>query len=185
MLGLPDLAIGAVVAALIAGLVSLLGLIVSKEQKVSEFCQVWIDALWFEISALISHANAIHGASVAGLGDSKEAWKVVRVDFVGVNQATANIRLRLNPEEKGAIAVLEQIGKLEQLLAPGRATEYALVDEVEKQLVAHAQVVLKREWRRVQRGERVYRLARFVALALIAVCVGALVLGVITLATDS
>jgi hypothetical protein len=37
MFGLPKEAAGAIFAALIAGLISLLGLIISKEQKISEF----------------------------------------------------------------------------------------------------------------------------------------------------
>ena len=52
MLNLPDVAIGTMIAAFIAGLVSLLSLIISKEQKVSEFRQAWIDALRAEISSL-------------------------------------------------------------------------------------------------------------------------------------
>jgi hypothetical protein len=112
MLGLPDIAVGAVSAALIAGLVSLLGLIVSKEQKVSEFRQAWIDALRSELSSLIAHANAIHGAEMANYQSPSEVWKVVRPDFVGINEAAARIRLRLNPKESEASAVLSQIEAL-------------------------------------------------------------------------
>ena len=50
---IPDVAIGAVVAALIAAIVSLLGLIISKEQKTSEFRQAWIDALRSDLTHLI------------------------------------------------------------------------------------------------------------------------------------
>ena len=174
MLGLPDIAVGAIAAALIAGLVSLLGLIVSKEQKVSEFRQAWIDALRTEIAALIAHANAIHGAGAANFQDLSEAWKVVRPDFVGINEAAAKIRLRLNPKEAEAIAVLTQIGTLEQLLAPGRPMDYARINKAEERLVAVAQVLLKQEWLRVQRGERVYRIARFTALFVSAACIAAL-----------
>jgi hypothetical protein len=46
--------------AMIAGAFSLLGLVISKEQKVSEFRQTWIDALREDISELIAHANLIH-----------------------------------------------------------------------------------------------------------------------------
>ena len=66
---LPDIAVGAIGAALIAGVVSLLGLVISKEQKVSEFRQAWIDALRSDVASLISHVNAIHGAIQAGFGD--------------------------------------------------------------------------------------------------------------------
>src|SRR5690606_14295723 len=96
----PPLAIGAIVAALITGLVSFLGLIISKENKVSEFRQDWINSLRSELADLISHANAIHGAGVAASGSAGDMWNVVREDFVGINQAAANIRLRLNPREK-------------------------------------------------------------------------------------
>ena len=77
---LPPLAIGAITAALITGLVSFLGLIISKEQKVSEFRQAWIDSLRSELAALISHANAIHGAGMAKLGSSSETWKVEELE---------------------------------------------------------------------------------------------------------
>lgn len=86
---IPDIAIGAIAAALIAGLVSLLGLIISKEQKTSEFRQAWIDALRKELSAVIAHTNAIYGANAASLGTLAELWKDVRDDYVGINEATA------------------------------------------------------------------------------------------------
>jgi hypothetical protein len=177
MLGLPDIAVGAVSAALIAGLVSLLGLIVSKEQKVSEFRQAWIDALRAELSSLIAHANAIHGANMAGFANSSEAWKVVRADFVGINEAAARIRLRLNSKESEAVAVLSQLERLEQLLAPETTKiDYLQLNTAEKELVSVAQVVLKQEWLRVRRGEQVFRVARFAALCVCAACVIALII---------
>lgn len=102
MTTIPDIAIGTIAAALIAGLVSLLGLIISKEQKTSEFRQAWIDALRTELSAVIAHANAIHGAKAADFKTPAELWKDVRDDYVGINEATARIRLRLNPNEPAA-----------------------------------------------------------------------------------
>jgi hypothetical protein len=176
MLGLPDIAVGAVSASLIAGLVSLLGLIVSKEQKVSEFRQAWIDALRAELSSLIAHANAIHGANTADFANSSEAWKVVRADFVGINEAAARIRLRLNSKEPEAVAVLSQLERLEELLAPETTKiDYIQLNTAEKELVSVAQVVLKQEWLRVQRGEQVFRVARLAALFVCAACVIALI----------
>jgi hypothetical protein len=157
---IPPLAIGAIVAALITGLVSLLGLIISKEQKVSEFRQAWIDSLRSELANLIAHANAIHGAGTAAFGSASETWKIVRDDFVGINQSAANIRLRLNPKEKEAQAVLKKIEALEKLLAPGKAMDYSEMNRVEKELVAEAQVLLKNEWTRVRNGEAAYRFAK-------------------------
>ena len=172
---LPDIAVGAVSAALIAGLVSLLGLIVSKEQKVSEFRQAWIDALRSEISALIAHAQAIHAVHIAGFGSAQEAWKTARDDFFGINEAASSIRLRLNPKEEAAQAVLGQISALEEVFAPGQLPRQQEILRIEKELVSAAQALLKKEWQRVQDGERVYRIARFAALAISAACVLTLV----------
>jgi hypothetical protein len=127
MLGLPEVALGAiaaVAAAVIAALISLLGLIISKEQKISEFRQEWIDSLRKEISSLISHANAIHGGSVARPPSVAAAWKDVREDFVGINEAAANIRLRLNSKEPPSCAVLSTIDKIEAILSPGKTIDY-------------------------------------------------------------
>lgn len=164
---LPPLAIGAIVAALITGLLSLLGLIISKEHKVSEFRQDWINSLRSELASLISHANAIHGAGAAALGSEADIWKVVRYDFVGINLAAANIRLRLNPKEKEAKAVLEKIENLEKLLEPGRSMDYSEMNRVEKELVAEAQMLLKNEWMRVRRGEAAYRFSKAAAFIIV------------------
>jgi len=63
--GLPGALAGTIIAAVIAAIVSLLGLIISKETKVSEFRQAWIDSLRAEIAAVITHAQALHGAHLA------------------------------------------------------------------------------------------------------------------------
>lgn len=57
-----DISIGAIGAALIAGIVSLLGLIISKEQKTSEFRQTWVDSLRSEITSYLTSFNAIADA---------------------------------------------------------------------------------------------------------------------------
>ncbi len=175
MIELPDVAIGAVCAALIAALISLLGLIISKEQKISEFRQAWIDSLRSEISALIAHANAIYGAGAASFQSPSEIWKVARPDFVGINEAAAKIRLRLNPKESEAKAVLNKIEELEQLLSPEKQMNYIKINEIEKLLVSEAQILLKKEWARVQSGEIVYRIARVTALSISVACILALV----------
>jgi len=172
---LPPTAIGAIVVATIAGLISLLGLIISKEQKVSDFRQAWIDGLRSEISALISHANAIHGSAIARPSDASQAWATVRPDYVGINEAAANIRLRLNPKEEPSIAVLNTVAELEALLASGATIEHTRLNSLEKELVSRTQIVLKQEWIRVRSGERVYRFTRGVALVFLLTCSTALV----------
>ena len=99
----------------------------------------------------------------------------MRDDFVGINEATAKIRLRLNPKEAQAIAVLSTIESLENLLKPGQKMDYREINATEKRLVGEAQLLLKEEWRRVQTGESTYQVARFTALAVSSACIIALI----------
>jgi hypothetical protein len=169
LLELPDIAIGAISAAIIASFFSFLGLIISKEQKTSEFRQAWIDSLRSEIAQLISSANAIHGAMTSqDLESAASAWSVVRADFVTINEAAAKVRLRLNPNEDLSKAVLAKIEEIERLLAPGAFPDHSELNQKEKELVSHASALLKDEWRRVKKGEVRYRVAKWgVAVAMV------------------
>jgi hypothetical protein len=50
-----DSSLGPIIAATVAGAVSLVSLIISKENKTSEFRQLWIDALRSELSKYVAH----------------------------------------------------------------------------------------------------------------------------------
>jgi|SRR5580698_964462 hypothetical protein len=61
-----------IIAAIIAALVSFLSLIISKEQSVSEFRQQWIDALQKDVAIVVGYVIAIHGESIAKHKDNQE-----------------------------------------------------------------------------------------------------------------
>lgn len=172
--GIPDVAIGATLAAFIAGIVSLIGLVVAKENKTSEFRQAWIDELRDEIALLIAHANAIHGSTQAGWLSKADAWKDVRNDFVGINEAAGKIRLRLNTEELPSRVVLGTIEELEKLLAPSEESpDHRGLNLLEKRLVKEANVILKSEWERVKVGEWGYRIFKYASLVIVLMSIGA------------
>ena len=102
-------------------------------------------------------------------------WNVVRQDFVAINQAAASIKLRLNPKEAGATKVLASIEVLEKLFAKGKRVDNEILKDAESTLITESQIVLKQEWVRVRRGERVYRIAKFATSAVVIACVGYLV----------
>lgn len=169
MIGLSDTVSAAMAASLIAAWASLLGLIISKESKISEFRQAWIDALRSEVARLIAHANAIHGASTARPMSGGTAWDAARPDFVGINEAAALIRLRLKPTDAEEKAVLANIAELEKLLAPGVILDHDKINQEEKKLVGAAQTVVNREWRRVKHGEGGYRALRILLAATVTI----------------
>jgi predicted PurR-regulated permease PerM len=158
-------AVGAVVAALIAGLVSLLGLIVSKEQKVSDFRQAWIDALRNNVASLIAHANVIQSYR----GDIKstltESWRDIRSDFVGINETAGRIQLRLNPGEPESQRILDTIASIELVVSPGGNFEE--LNRLEQRLVDETNTVLRNEWRRVKAGESIYRISKYLSLLIV------------------
>ena len=59
-----------IIVAIIAGFVSFIGLVITKEQKVSEFRQVWIDALRNDVAELMSAVNHFELAYMAFLWPS-------------------------------------------------------------------------------------------------------------------
>ncbi|HEX8309312.1 MAG TPA: hypothetical protein VF645_12930 [Allosphingosinicella sp.] len=164
MFGLPDVAVGAVVAAFLTGIISLLGLIISKEQKTSEYRQAWIDSLRSEISQLIAHINVCYAMREQG----EEDWSILRLDAIAVNQAAAQIKLRLNPEEKSSRKILQHIEDLEVFIHT-EETSFERLNQIEEDLAADAQALLKAEWVRVRRGELTFRVAKLCAAAMVVV----------------
>jgi hypothetical protein len=126
-----------ILSAVIGASIALIGLIVSKEGKTSEFRQQWIDGLRADIASLIS----------CSLHPSEGAAKTA-------NECQARINLRLNPDESPSIELLGAVERL-GVSVNGKATP----DETESaatKVVETAQVVLKSEWKRVKRGEWKY-----------------------------
>jgi hypothetical protein len=181
MFGLPGEAVGAIVAATIAGFVAFFSLIITKEQTVSSFRQQWIDALREDISAVSAYASGIHGASIVKRNSGQELWDSVKEDFAGLNLVLAKIRLRLNPDEKkkkereATLTVLETLKDLESIFSSANP-QFHRLDALVITLVSAAHVILKENWKRVRSGEPVYQITKWVALGLTVAFVIALLL---------
>src|ERR1035437_480359 len=172
--GLPTAVAGSIIAAVIAGIISLLGLIISKETKVSEFRQAWIDSLRAEVAAVITHAQAVHGAYLAKFIDKPTLWQNVREDCVGLNEAWAKVKLRLNPREPKSTDILSALEEHESVFQPDKdqpdkEPAFENLDAAEKKLLAATKIVLREEWRRVKWGEPMYRGATLFAGVLVIV----------------
>lgn len=164
MIELPPVAIGAIVAAIIGGMIGLASLVGGKENKTSEFRQNWIDDLRADTAAFISHAIALDGVVGSSYPDRKDIWAALREDSVGLMQTEASIRMRLNPDEDGSKKILKLLDEITALLAfypddmceslkapPARA-----VVTKARGLTCATNEVLRRDWKRVKRGEGIY-----------------------------
>lgn len=162
--------VGAVVVALIAGLVSLVVAILAKDQKTSEFRQAWIDALRNDVSELVGHLQAILDIAVDLAVDEDDENAANRLyhekhaEFMRMEVHIVRIKLRLNPDEhQGVLRILDKIHSDE-----GSDDPKEMVAQLKK-LVDEVQPILKGEWVRVKKGELSYRLLKWGSMACIIV----------------
>ena len=117
-------AVSTLTVAFIAGGFSLLGLIISKEQKISDFRQSWIDALRDDIALYVSKVTIIKSyveirreqATAEKPFEPAKHLEETRDDYDDLNQASFRIKLRLNPAEADSRAILELMTSIEKKL---------------------------------------------------------------------
>ena len=178
MFGLPKEAAGAILAALIAGLVSLLGLIISKEQKISEFRQAWIDGLRENVALVITHIEAIRGAMHAAR-PAQASWQDRKEHFVAINEAITCVRLRLDSFEPSSRELLSSLTELEDIAQAGDIATSQLVGPAIDKLTERCRLVMQEEWKRVRDGELTYRLARLGSVTAVGIAL-ALLIGIVS-----
>lgn len=148
-----EISIGAVGAAAIAGLVSLLGLVIGKEQKVSEFRQAWIDELRKCVVSYLVHINAICDAlRLARAGKAIDDVALL-ANYKLLNEASHGITLRVNPSEEPAKALLKSMSEFESISQSNSNLTPEKIRELEKGFIESSQKLLKFEWKRVKKGE--------------------------------
>lgn len=180
---LHPLALGAIIAAAITGILSVLGLVISKEQKTSEFRQQWIDSLRSEVAELLAcveairlygsaqleasrmqHARGFEQLTVVSRGIAGELGYKAKENIKEAMRLCYQIRLRVNPEEHRAI-----IDIFDQLQPKIIKDDLQGLQQLEEQLMAETQQVLRNEWKRVKAGEPMFQVAKYGALIIVAI----------------
>ncbi len=170
-------ALGAIAAAVIGGAISFIVTVLSKEQKTSEFRQAWIDALRNDLSEFVAAVDGI--SSFLRLKISRGHVPEQLTDFLAeryddvhrMGVSYHRILLRLNPKEHTKL--IDALKELLSVMSSHRlALDEAQVDRLTRGVIAEAQTVLKREWRRVKRGELAFFLTKYVSLALLLIALG-------------
>jgi hypothetical protein len=165
-----------VAAALIAGFFSFLNLVISKEQKVSEFRQAWIDELREDISQYVSSITYLASTNQVWIAEGRqqalEYHKAMQSSFESATQHFTSILLRVNPLDSDTIMKPKNEEFLSRLISVRDAVrndDYKGARKLADTLSDLAQPILKHEWERVKKGERIYRLTRYAAAALIVI----------------
>lgn len=136
-----DAGIASVVAAIIAAAAAGVGLVITKENKTSEFRQAWIDGLREELAELMENFLQLRTTPPEKLPEV--AGKIYFL--------SAKVKLRLSSknltnEESQLLKIIE-----DYILKMDRSSN---ITDVVRQYFEYSSSVLKTEWERVKRGEK-------------------------------
>ncbi|KZB70678.1 MULTISPECIES: hypothetical protein [Thalassospira] len=152
-----------IIAAFIAGFFSFVGIIISKENKTSEFRQDWINSLRSEVANLISCARAAVDGYQFKVEDVPGHWERMKPDFQKMNEAGARVRMLLNPSESLSKEVLSTLVQMEKLFTNDQGPDREKLYSLDRKLVEQVNAVLKEEWERVKAGEPAYKRTKYLA----------------------
>jgi hypothetical protein len=164
---LPDAAMGSIIAAFIAGLVVFISTVLTKEQKTSEFRQVWIDELRKDIAQYMAGTSEVVALSKAKQSDKAAQEKFIEENFELIHELQTlehRIILRLNPVEHGDLIALVRKFRGAMLAAYKSSDRRKEEDRLTEELLATTKAVLSREWVRVKRGEPTFQRVKYGAL---------------------
>lgn len=174
-MSIPDSAVGSLGAALIAATIAFLGLIVGKENKISEFRQAWIDGLRIELSKFLSLGSAIYRKVEKLHKDIKKnprtksqaiydkSYGEIDILLIEYYELQTKIKLRLNPNESSAKDILEKVSKIDNMFDGIEDVDLKELDNFNKEIENSAQTYLKMEWNRVKEGECTYQIAKWIS----------------------
>ncbi|MUK43730.1 hypothetical protein GNP61_19485 [Aliivibrio fischeri] len=149
-------AVATIGASLLAGLISLVNLTVSKEHKISELRQTWISELRNDTSLLVAMCNNLSARYMIQINLGPiNYWQFFseHMDLLQkIDELHHRIKMHLNPHEhKKLIALLEDIeSSITDAQRLGDCGQMAYLFE---ELNDNTQAVLKAEWERVKTGE--------------------------------
>ena len=172
---------GIMFAAIVGGFFSFVSLVSSKEQKVSEFRQEWIDGLRGDLSVFFSSARALcrtmqETRSPNTTDDDIQDFKFGKEKIGHMRLAGADalyrVKLRLNknePEHKELQRLLETAIKIQNRINIDKGLDYTEALDAIERASNYSQDILKSEWERVKNGEPSYRRSKNFAVTILVV----------------
>lgn len=173
-------AAGAILAALVTGAFTFVNLLISKEQKTSEFRQSWIDAFRNDLAELIASYSLLMKLwtdigcldASGNVQEREERKKLLAENLqleVQVEACKTRLLLRINPKEH--VSFVQSLQRLLAHIEVDRMdllprSAFAIKPDVDA-IIGEAQTLLKKEWNRVKRGERLFWITKYLALILL------------------
>jgi len=164
---------GPIVAAFIAAIFGAIGLIINKENKISEFRQEWINEFREEVSLLVE-AYKQYLTAFQNLDTTEAETHKTKYDKSGeLHRYRSKIKLRLNADESKRTEAERELDRLmlEIVKNPSGRKSEDIIGSIYKQ----TGLIFKREWEIVKKGEIAYT-KTVNALKCFAVIVGAILI---------
>lgn len=177
-----------IVSAIIAGFFSYTSLIVSKENKVSEFRQEWINSLRNSISsyvASLSYISVLYKHRSEQTEEKKDKFDMARdIEdiYSKMNESYNDIIFRINDKELETNGNEINSNFLSKLMLTRQLYLAGKWDDVIKscdELREASKPLLKHEWNRVKEGEPNYRKAKKYSLIVLFIAVLAVVISTV------
>jgi len=160
-------AIATVLAALITGMIAMVNLTLSKEQKISELRQAWIDGLREELSMFLSgvrfatvavhtHYDGIDNNIEFPYPATSEQTSGIRIS---ATETLYRIKLRLNKAEENHIELERLLDSVVTHIRSDIVDNDAYLNNILNSLeliTNQSRIILKTEWERVKRGEKAF-----------------------------
>jgi len=174
--------LGVIIAAIITGIISFINLVASKDQKTSEFRQAWIEGLREDICIMLSRIDMI-GAEANIHNQLMNAGEMSRTEAVTAyaekvcesnqvfTEKSRKVILRLN--KKDDIDLINLIHKMDSLMIGSfdNLRTLSAFTKIEDKIMKEMQELLKKEWKRVKRGEPSYWLTKYTALIIVVISI--------------
>ncbi|OLQ83754.1 hypothetical protein BIT28_14090 [Photobacterium proteolyticum] len=170
------MAFGVITAALLTGVFTFVNLIISKEQKTSEFRQEWINELRKEITEFTSSVATFTNYLLhikkrtknidEFNSESNDFYKDNMTLPIDIMKRYNSILLRLNPKDDEVL--IKKLTALNNIATSRYLPESVnVVSVATNELIAESQKLLKKEWKRVKRGEVSFFLTKWGVLILL------------------
>lgn len=139
------------IIAVLAGVVSIVGLVITKENKISEFRQLWINDLRNSLVKLSKNMfilQCMHAENAPRAGITNQS--------INVKESISEVYLRINKlnPNKEELKLIDVIEELDYFIGAYGNKDY---NDLDKKLIHASASVLKSEWTRVKNGEKKYR----------------------------
>jgi len=169
---IPLAPIATVVAALITAMIAFVNLTLSKEQKTSEFRQMWIDGLRSDLAVYLSSARAMcrsmqEARSEQTNDEDIQDFKFGKAKINDMRISAANalyrIKLRLNRNEinhSELNRLIENAITIQNRINIEKGSDYSEALAAIERVADHSQIILKSEWERVKKGEKSFHIAK-------------------------